>query len=92
MARAERLRKWRDMSIAPNKRYFSGAIRLSRQNRIEMPKKIPETELGEIIAAIAQFPNGASIDEVVELLDNRLPRRTLQSRLSLLVGQDQVLI
>ena len=50
-----------------------------------MPKKIPEAELGEIIAAIAQFPNGASIDEVVELLDNRLPRRTLQRRLSLLL-------
>ena len=55
-----------------------------------MPKKIPEAELGEIIAAIAQFPNGASIDEVVELLDNRLPRRTLQRRLSLLVDQDRL--
>ena len=55
-----------------------------------MPKKIPTTELDEIVAAVTGFPSGASIDDVIGALDNALPRRTAQRRLALLVDQDRL--
>ena len=55
-----------------------------------MPKKIPETELDEIVAAVAGFLSGASIDDIVGALDNALPRRTMQRRLTLLVDRDRL--
>lgn len=55
-----------------------------------MPKRIPDTELDDIVAAVAEFPSGASIDNVVGTIDNALPRRTLQRRLTLLVNQDRL--
>jgi Fic family protein len=55
-----------------------------------MPKRIPETELDEIVAAVAVFPSGASIDDVVGAIDSALPRRTMQRRLTLLVDQNRL--
>lgn len=49
-----------------------------------MPKKISETELDQIVAAVSKFPSGAAIDEIVRAL-HPLPRRTTQRRLALLV-------
>ncbi len=57
---------------------------------MEMPKKIPFSELDEIVAAVAGFPAGASIGDVVKALDNALPRRTMQRRLTLLVNEDRL--
>ena len=51
-----------------------------------MPKRIPKAELDEIVAIVAEFPSGASIDDVFGANDNTLPRRTLQRRLTLLVN------
>jgi hypothetical protein len=53
-----------------------------------MPKKIPEAEFDEIVAAVTRFPLGASIDDVTTTIDGALPRRTLQRRLAILVNQD----
>ena len=55
-----------------------------------MPKKIPETELDEIVAAIAGIPSGASIDDITATFQDVLPRRTLQRRLALLVERDRL--
>lgn len=55
-----------------------------------MPKRIPETELDEIVAAVTRFPSGASTDELAGTIDSTLPRRTLQRRLTLLVNQDRL--
>ncbi len=55
-----------------------------------MPKKIPADELDDIVATVARFPTGASIDEVSELFDSVLPRRTLQRRLALLVERNRL--
>ncbi len=55
-----------------------------------MPKRIPKTELDEIVAVVAKFPSGASIDDVLGDIGNALPRRTLQRRLTLLVNQDRL--
>ena len=56
-----------------------------------MPKRIPEAELDEIVAIVAGFPSGASIDDVFGANDNTLPRRTLQRRLTLLVNQHRLM-
>ena len=51
-----------------------------------MPKKISETELDQIVAAVGKFPSGASINDIVGTFDNRLPRRTTQRHLALLTA------
>ena len=56
-----------------------------------MPKRIPKTELDEIVAIVAEFPSGASIDDVFGANDNTLPRRTLQRRLTLLVNRNRLM-
>ena len=56
-----------------------------------MPKTIPKTELDEVVAIVAEFPSGASIDDVFGADDNTLPRRTLQRRLALLVNRHRLM-
>ena len=56
-----------------------------------MPKRIPKTELDKIVAIVAEFPSGASIDDVFGANDNTLPRRTLQRRLTLLVNRHRLI-
>lgn len=56
-----------------------------------MPKRIPKAELDEIVAIVAGFPSGASIDDVFGANNNTLPRRTLQRRLTLLVNQHRLM-
>ena len=52
-----------------------------------MPKAIPQTELDAICLVVAQFPGGASVEDIHGKLTAGLPRRTLQRRLALLVEQ-----
>lgn len=47
--------------------------------------------LDEIVAIVAEFPSGASINDVVGAIDNALPRRTLQRRLTLLINQHRLM-
>lgn len=51
-----------------------------------MARPIPDADLDELQAAVAQFEGGASVAQIAEALGNRLARRTLQYRLRALVG------
>ena len=57
-----------------------------------MPKRIPTDELDAILRVLDQLPHGGSIEEIGHALDLRLPRRTLQRRLALLVEQKRLII
>lgn len=57
-----------------------------------MPKRISPNELNVIIEAVAAFPDGAGIEEIQRALDGKVPRRTLQRRLALLVEQKRLII
>ena len=74
-------------------RHFNAIIlaQYEYRARTEVPKRIPKTELDEIVAIVAEFPLGASIDNVFGASDNTLPRRTLQRRLTLLVTQHRLM-
>jgi hypothetical protein len=50
-----------------------------------MPKQIPQNELDAVQEAVARFPEGVSTEEVSGALVIKMPRRTLQRRLALLV-------
>ena len=55
-----------------------------------MPKAIPTSELDAICRVIADFPDGASVEDIRGSLAEALPRRTLQRRLALLVEQHRL--
>lgn len=57
-----------------------------------MPKRIPQNELDVVQQAIGGFPGGAGIEEISRALSIRLPRRTLQRRLALLVEQKRITV
>jgi len=57
-----------------------------------MPKRIPQEELDAVQQALAGFPEGAGIEEISQVLSIRLPRRTLQRRLALLVEQKRIAV
>lgn len=57
-----------------------------------MPKQIPQTELDAIIQTVAQFSEGASLEDINRALEMRIPRRTLQRRLAQLVKQEQLTV
>jgi len=57
-----------------------------------MPKRIPQNELDAIKKAVAHFLKGAAIEEIGGALASNMPRRTLQRRLALLVGQKRLII
>lgn len=64
----------------------------SRHNRAIMPKRISPNELNIIIEAVAAFPDGAGIEEIQRVLEEKVPRRTLQRRLALLVEQKRLIV
>src|SRR3990167_4958047 len=66
---------------------FYGALSLSRHNGKTMPKLIPQAELDAVLHAVAQFPEGGAVEDIGGVLEVKLPRRTLQRRLALLVEQ-----
>lgn len=57
-----------------------------------MPKQVPQTELDAVLQAVAGYPDGLSIEELGGALEIKLPRRTLQRRLALLVEQNLLTI
>jgi hypothetical protein len=50
-----------------------------------MPKQVSEKDLEAILTAVARFTEGASVEDIRGTMDPKLPRRTLQRRLALLV-------
>jgi hypothetical protein len=57
-----------------------------------MPKRIPQNELDVVQHAVGGFLERAGIEEISRALSIRLPRRTLQRRMALLVEQKQIII
>lgn len=57
-----------------------------------MPKLVPQAELDAVLQAVARFPEGASIEDIGGRLEVKLPRRTLQRRLALLVEQKRLIV
>jgi hypothetical protein len=57
-----------------------------------MPKQVSEKDLEAILNTAARFPEGASVEEIRGTIDRKLPRRTLQRRLALLVKQRRLKI
>jgi hypothetical protein len=55
-----------------------------------MPKQISQDELDNVLQAIADFSEGARLEEISQALGGNVPRRTLQRRLALLVAQKRV--
>lgn len=56
-----------------------------------MPKTISEKEQLAILEAVGRFPTSASIDKIGGALDPVVPRRTLQRRIALLVGENRLI-
>jgi Fic/DOC family len=57
-----------------------------------MPKQIQAGELDPVLSLVAGFPAGVAFEEIAKSLEPRLPRRTLQRRLALLVQQKHLLL
>jgi len=57
-----------------------------------MPKQVSEEELEAIRGVIGGFSDGASIDEISDVIEPAIHRRTLQRRLAVLVGRKQLLL
>ena len=57
-----------------------------------MPKRISQDELDKILQVVAGFSEAVSLSEIIEKLDEMVPRRTLQRHLSLLVEQNRLII
>ena len=57
-----------------------------------MPKRISQNELDAVQQAVGHFSEGAGIEEISKVLSIRLPHRTLQRRLALLVEQELIII
>lgn len=57
-----------------------------------MPKLVPQAELDAVLQAVTRFPEGGSIEDIGRVLEVKLPRRTLQRRLALLVEQKRLTV
>jgi Fic/DOC family len=57
-----------------------------------MPRQSPQEDFDSILRAVADFPEGASVDDIVKALGHRLQRRTLQRRVARLVRQGKLQI
>lgn len=55
-----------------------------------MPKQIPQDELDIVYRTVARFSDGVAIEQILAALSIRMPRRTLQRRLALLVEQGRL--
>lgn len=55
-----------------------------------MPKQVPVEELDAVMEMVGRFPTGASVSEIAEALPKKLPHRSLQRRLELLVAQKRL--
>src|SRR3989338_9386488 len=57
-----------------------------------VPKRIPTDELDAVLRVVDRFPQGVSIEGIMATLEFRLPHRTLQRRLALLVEQKRLTV
>ncbi len=57
-----------------------------------MPKLIPQHELNAVQEAVVRFSEGAAVEDISGALAIKMPRRTLQRRLALLVKQGRLIV
>jgi len=57
-----------------------------------MPKQIPQATLDALLTAVSHFPEGASLDDILNDEETNLPRRTLQRHLAFLVSQQRLVV
>lgn len=57
-----------------------------------MPKRVPQAELDAVLQVVVRFPEGASIEDIDGAIQAKVPRRTLQRRLALLIEQKRLII
>lgn len=57
-----------------------------------MPKQISRDDLDLIVKAVGTFPHGAGVEAIHAALEAKVPRRTLQRRLALLVEQKRLIV
>lgn len=55
-----------------------------------MPRQSPQEDFDSILRAVADFPEGASVDDILNALDRNLHRRALQRRLAGLIKQGKL--
>lgn len=55
-----------------------------------MAKLISNKTLEDIILVVKQFPSGASIEDILQVIDPPLPRRSLQRYLAFLMSEDRL--
>jgi hypothetical protein len=56
-----------------------------------MPKVIPSSDLDKLAEIVGRFPGGVGVDDLLPALEGEVSRRTLQRRLSDLIGQGRIL-
>ena len=56
-----------------------------------MPLQITSKEFNSIVQGVARFPDGAAIKDLIEVIELKIPRRTLQRRLEYLVAEGQLI-
>ncbi len=62
-----------------------------RHNKFIMPKQISQKDLYSIVEAVNTLANGGGIEDINSALEGKIPRRTLQRRLALLVEQKRLI-
>ncbi len=76
---------------APPYRHLYGVFVAKRATSSQpVPKHISSTELTPLLEAIHRFPSGASVSQISQALSEKLPLRTLQRWLEMLVAQKQI--
>jgi len=80
--------KWRNTFYAPLNHAIVAHIDIAPDQNMSRP--IPESELNNILAVIARFLEGLSIEEIESALNPSPPRRTLQRWLALLVAEKRL--
>ena len=60
--------------------------------RDRVPKQILPDEFEAVLQAVTRFPDGGSAEHISGVLENKLPRRTLQRRLAFLVEQKRLIV
>lgn len=84
--------KWRDNDNAPHKCVFMAQFRLLRHIEEAVPKQILQSEFDAVLQTVTRFPDGGSVEQINGALEFKLPRRTLQRRLALLVEQKRLTV
>ncbi len=57
-----------------------------------MPKQISQNDLDIIVKVVSTYPNGGGVEQIHSALEGKVPRRTLQRRLALLVEQQRLIV